>query len=308
MNFDRENNSMINIDKTLPLSPIFDENSLLVFSQNEPHSEFCSPSLFQNEEPLESSDNCPQSDYQNTVLNILDSPKYDEEKNDDKNSHYYLVTTAQNLKNNQEKKTITNYREKENTIPKTSNLFTSEKKREMNYRNDFYKKHFKVQFIKFLKSYGNSLIVKSPFPKKLKRKLVLSLPNSIKFTSNSKESENYSFLFLKLEDILTLGKGTSSGSLQNKNFEVIKKIKEHLDNLDEQEETKFYEIKNFLFNMTLEDAYELFYASKDFEDFKKDEKTAFYDKEFIKEKHFSLLEKNGFIKLTKMYFQKDKNI
>lgn len=301
MNFEQQNNLSGNNDKTSLLSSILDDNSLSALcDEPEPHSEFGSPFMFRNEEQNFLLDN-GQSDNQNSLSNFLDSPRYDEEKNEDKYSHYFLDNSTPDIINNQEEKK-NEYKEKENTINISSKLFTSEKAKQKTYRNDFYKKHFKVNFIKFLKSYGNSLIKKSPFPLKLKKKLVFSLPNTIKFTSNSKESDNFNFLFLKIEEILILGKESENGgSLQKKNYQVINIIKNYLEKLNEQEEKNFSEIKNFLFDMTLEDAYELFYKSKDFEDFKKDEKTIFYDKEFIKEKHFSLLENNGFIRLTKMY-------
>ena len=49
--------------------------------------------------------------------------------------------------------------------------------------------------------------------------------------------------------------------------------------------------------MTFQDAVELFYNSKKFNNYTISSKTIFLDEYFIKAKGFSLLEKNGFIKL-----------
>ena len=53
--------------------------------------------------------------------------------------------------------------------------------------------------------------------------------------------------------------------------------------------------------MTVEKSIELYYQSESFKVFSNEEKIKFFDNEFIKEKGFSMLEKNGFIKLIKLY-------
>lgn len=260
-----------NIFNTPDYSPNFDEGSLNDIFQNQQNNEI-SPSFYFNENQSENTIHYLGD--QNNFFNFFKSHELEDEN------------------------------DLANSIKKTkTNLFISEKRREISYRLEYYKKHFKVNFIKYLKNYGNELIKKSPFPKKIKKKLIFSSPNSILFTSDSKDIHNYNFLNLTINEILILGRKSSSGSLQQKNYEVIEKIKKILK---ENESVEFNEIKNFLFIMTLEDAYKLFYESNDFVKFCNDEKTKFYDREFIKEKHFSLLEKFGFIHLIKMFGKKEK--
>ena len=57
-------------------------------------------------------------------------------------------------------------------------------------------------------------------------------------------------------------------------------------------------LQNF-FKMTFEDIIVLFYNSQIFKDYISDPKTIFLDQQFTKTKGFSLLEKNGLIKLLK---------
>lgn len=52
--------------------------------------------------------------------------------------------------------------------------------------------------------------------------------------------------------------------------------------------------------MNLQKAYEMFYESAKFHEYQLDPKTIEYDEEFQRQKKFSLLEKNGFIRLAKM--------
>ena len=59
--------------------------------------------------------------------------------------------------------------------------------------------------------------------------------------------------------------------------------------------------------MTVEKSIELFYQSEFFKKFSNEEKIKFFDNNFIKEKGFSMLEKNGFIKLTKLYQNQNEN-
>ena len=66
-----------------------------------------------------------------------------------------------------------------------------------------------------------------------------------------------------------------------------------------EDESKYEKISSF-FKMSLENAYELFFESDDFKNYTKDSKSIYLDKEFKIQKGFSLLEKNGFLKMIKM--------
>ena len=159
-------------------------------------------------------------------------------------------------------------------------------------------KYFKTNFSKFLKNYGNMLIKGSFLPKELKKEK-LSAPNFLSFTGNAAEKDNYKFLFFKVEDIFCFYKNENCQiSLQKKNRRTIDKILQFIDR--SESEDKYSYVKAF-FKMSLEDAYGIFYESEDFKKYATDSKTVFLDKEFQVEKGYSLLEKNAFVKMIKMY-------
>ena len=142
------------------------------------------------------------------------------------------------------------------------------------------------------------LIKRSFLPKELKKEK-LSAPNHLSFTGNAAEKDNYKFLFFNVKDIFCFYKNENCKiSLQKKNRRIIDKILQFIDGSESEE--KYSNVKAF-FKMSLEDAYEIFYESEDFKKYATYSKTVFLDKEFKVEKGYSLLEKNAFIKMIKMY-------
>ena len=83
---------------------------------------------------------------------------------------------------------------------------------------------------------------------------------------------------------------------QKKNKEAIEDIANFIE--ESENESKYEEVK-FFFNMTLENAYELFYEDEGFRKFKEDEKVIRIDEEVKIINGVSLREKNGFIQLVK---------
>jgi len=197
----------------------------------------------------------------------------------------------------------------ENNFKKTNDTSKEEKKvnnpvlipfqtKKPQKRIDYCIKYFKTNFSKFLKNYGNMLIKGSFLPKELKKEK-LSAPNFLSFTGNAAEKDNYKFLFFKVEDIFCFYKNENCQiSLQKKNRRTIDKILQFIDR--SESEDKYSYVKAF-FKMSLEDAYGIFYESEDFKKYATDSKTVFLDKEFQVEKGYSLLEKNAFVKMIKMY-------
>lgn len=197
----------------------------------------------------------------------------------------------------------------ENNFKKTNDTSKEEKKdnnpvlipfqtKKPQKRIDYCIKFFKTNFSKFLKNYGNMLIKRSFLPKELKKEK-LSAPNHLSFTGNAAEKDNYKFLFFKVEDIFCFYKNENCQiSLQKKNRRTIDKILQFIDGSESEE--KYSYVKAF-FKMSLEDAYGIFYESEDFKKYATDSKTVFLDKEFKVEKGYSLLEKNAFVKMIKMY-------
>lgn len=168
-------------------------------------------------------------------------------------------------------------------------------------RIDYAIKYFKTFFSKFLKDKSNKVKSESKLPSELK-KLNIFLPNHISYTGNPKESDDYKFLSFSVQDILTYYKGENSkNSLQKKNKATIESILNFID--ENGDEEKYKEVKAF-FTMSLEDAYELYYKDKAFKKYAEDEKAIYLDQEFKAQNGFSLLEKNGFIKVVKMHGKK----
>lgn len=217
--------------------------------------------------------------------NLFDEPEKEEkkkinEKQKEINFHVYNL----NLKK-------TNFTSKENeqlnpviVKPGTTNI---------SLRIDYAKKYFKTNFVKFIKKYANKLIHNSALPKKLKKNI--NSPNSLSFTSNTNDSDNIAFLSFTIQKIFCYYKEGNKykNSLQKVNKERIEEIMNFI-----QDKPEFENIYSF-FKMSLEYAYELFYESEEFKKYADDTRIIYQDKEFKIQKGFSLLEKNGFIKMIK---------
>ena len=159
------------------------------------------------------------------------------------------------------------------------------------YRKDAYIKHFKAIFAKFLKNKLNAL-KDICFPSFSLNKF--STPNYI-YTGNPKEKDNYMFLFWKIKDILIYGENKSTTNRQYNSKLIIK----YIENNEKKciEKIVYKHLINYL-NNNLENAYIDFYNDNDeFYNLLSDKDCIFYDKFFKEETGFSLLEKNGFIKV-----------
>ena len=169
------------------------------------------------------------------------------------------------------------------------------------YRLDYFKKIFIKSFLKYLLNYGKKLISECIFKEKIGN-LKLHMPNYKLYAGNPKEKDNKEFLLKTIKTVFVdYDKKSEKGtSRQKDNEKLINKIYE-LSNFQNSEKEK--KLKNFL-ELNIEKAIEMYYESKEFENFKNDENNKYYDSMFYKEKNrnFSLLEKNGFIKLVKMPF------
>ena len=170
------------------------------------------------------------------------------------------------------------------------------------FRVDMAKKHFKVQISQFATDVINKLIKDSDLPDELKNPI--HLPNSKEFTSKSTESANYKFLSNNIREIFTIGK--EKFELQKKNDEYFNIIYEYFEKIGiERLSDNLKKVKEFI-EMTYEDLIKMFYKSIEFNYFKEDIKTKFYDNGIKAEKGFSLLEDYGLIKLFKITNKKRK--
>ena len=194
----------------------------------------------------------------------------------------------------------TDYNTKDTKAKINKCIFGVEGQIKIEQRIDYCIKHFKVYTSKFLKEYGNKLINDCKFQNEMKN-LKLFSPSYKYFTGNSNEKENKIFLNFTVEQIFSYPDTTlkKDNRLQKKNKDIINTLLNYIENkYDIEVPENMEKLKNF-FKMTFEDIIILFYKSKQFKDYSSDPKTLFLDKHFIKIKGFSLLEKNGFIKLIK---------
>ena len=169
------------------------------------------------------------------------------------------------------------------------------------YRLDYYKKHFITSFLQYLLNLGKQLIIDCNFGDKLMN-LKLHMPNYKLYAGNPKEKDNRIFLSKKIKEVfidydIKCEKGTSRQKDNEKLISIIYKL------INEPLSQNENNLLNF-FEMTIERGIEIYYKSKEFEIFKNDELTIYYDNMFYNEKNrnFSLLQDNGFIKLVKMPF------
>ena len=170
-------------------------------------------------------------------------------------------------------------------------------------RIDYLLKAFKTNFSSFIKIQVNNKLQASLLPEDFK-KLEISSPNSIDFSSNVTIKDNYIFLSFTVQEIFCYYKKNNSRNRnQKKNKKVIEKI---LNYIEGKNEKKFEKILSFL-KMSLEDAYINFYDSIIFFQYARDENTIIGDKEFKAIYGFSLLEKYGFIKLLKTNYKEAKH-
>ena len=170
------------------------------------------------------------------------------------------------------------------------------------FRLDMAKKYFKVQISQFATDIINRLIENSDLPDELKNPI--HLPNSKEFTSKSTESANYKFLSNTIREIFTIGK--EKVELQKKNDEYFNIIYEYFEKIGiERLSDNLKKVKEFI-EMTYEDLIKMYYKSIEFNYFKEDIKTKFYDNGIKAEKGFSLLEDYGLIKLFKITNKKRK--
>lgn len=161
-------------------------------------------------------------------------------------------------------------------------------------RNDYYIKKLKVEcFSKYATKILNSLLKACKFPKSLNLTKIY-MQNNKMFTSVANLKKNKEFLNIPIRVIFSMQNG--NGQNQIKNMDIFSRIfnsRQKANNID-----SYNELINNL-NKTVEDVIREFYLSEKFEKFKMKEEIILYDKAFQKEKKFSLLKDNGFLKYIK---------
>lgn len=161
------------------------------------------------------------------------------------------------------------------------------------YRKDYYFKHFKAIFGKYIKNKLNNLKNKC-FPN-----LVLnnfSTPDYY-FIGNPKQEDNYNFLSWSIKDILIFRENKNKYNRQFNNKMIILYIEKNGNKSKDKD--AYNELINYI-NCKVEDAFLDFYENKnEFEKICSDKDCIFFDEFFKRETGFSLLEKNGFLKVIR---------
>ena len=211
------------------------------------------------------------------------------------NKLLFLIKKDKNKKNNKKinKSLIINDETKDEM--KKNKLISNKEKKEKIYRKDYYLKHFKAIFGKYLKNKLNNLKNRC-FPNFIFNNF--STPNYY-FIGNPKLIDNYYFLSWTIREILIFKKSEEKHNRQFNNMLLIDYIEKN------EKKTKDKEAYNKLINYInnkLENAFLDFYENKiEFQKICKDEDCIFFDKFFKRETGFSLLEKNGFLKVVQSY-------
>ena len=239
---------------------------------------------YSNEKIKNGEDSSPSGDKNIENENENNNKNSTAENSNIKKTEILKVPENQNLKEEVKSKKKPIFQEKDITSNKT-----------FDWRFDYAKKYWKAKISQDLTECINQSIKNSDLPKNLKK--TISKPDSLLFTSNVNESDNCYFLEQDLKTILTFGKGETrkiSNNYDNisKIYKFFKKI--GYNNLSD----KMLEIKN-LFEMKYEEFIKKFYESDEFENFKNEENTIFYDEGTKEKEGFAISENYGLIRILR---------
>ena len=196
------------------------------------------------------------------------------------------------------------------------------------YRHDYYIMAFKTDFLKFLKNKINYLINNIS----LCGQHYIHTPNRKLYGGNPKEKDNREFIYKTVEEVfidqgipkdkktensikVNKNRNNDGISRQKDNKKIFNKIKEKIclakfeNSQKYNEQSDAVEILTKFLQTKIRDVLDEYYDSKQFEKFSSSSKIRYYDEEFKKERNrnFSLLEKNNFVKLVEMPFSSNKN-
>ena len=166
------------------------------------------------------------------------------------------------------------------------------------YRKDYYYKHFKAIFGKYVKNKINDLKNKC-FPNLIFNNF--STP-SYYFIGNPKEIDNFNFLSWSIKEIMIYKENVKKINRQHNNRLLIDYINK---SGEKTKDKKAYTELIAYINNKLENAFLDFYENQnEFDKICKDENCIFFDNFFKKETGYSLLEKYGFLKVIQKNYQK----
>ena len=196
-------------------------------------------------------------------------------------------------------------------------IFHIEKKPK--YRLDYYKMVFVGDFLKWVLSKIQELINNCKFCKKFGNKK-FHMANRELYAGNPKEKDNREFINKTIEEVFTIPEDKKEfvkrSQRQLCNEDIINNIYDYHERLsikknkDENYLNQFKAIEEFIkfIKITIKDALDMYYDSKEFQKFKSTKKIQFFDKMFYNERNrqFSLLEKNNYVRLVNMPYYSNK--
>ena len=157
------------------------------------------------------------------------------------------------------------------------------------------------RFMKFIRkiihkdyiSYLNEAIDESDLPKEFKkRNRKIHVPNRKEFTQKVNNDSLFYVLKKPMSTILCIGKEEKTGRNQKNNFKNIEDIKASYQQNPTEKVGKIIG----LLKMTYKEVIEKFSELSIFEELEKDKKAKHFDEEFVRQKKYSLLAKNGLIR------------
>lgn len=210
------------------------------------------------------------------------------------NSQLFLIKQDNN--EIKKKSIFNNEKIKEDKIKITKFICNTNIKEKV-YRKDYYIKHFKAIFVKYLKNKLNDLKNKC-FPNLILNNF--SVPNYY-YTGNPKIIDNYKFLSWTIKEIIIFKQNKST---QNRQFNN-KKLIDYIETNDHKSVSKdsYNELIKYINNKLEHAIIEFYENNNEFIKISKDKDCIFFDKFFKRETGFSLLEKNGFLKVLKNHYK-----
>ena len=172
------------------------------------------------------------------------------------------------------------------------NIFKTEKKSN-DPRIDRFMKFIRKIIHKDYISYLNEAIDESDLPKEFKkRNRKIHVPNRKEFTQKVNYDSLFNDLKKPMSTILCIGKEEKTGRNQKNNFKNIEAIKDFYQQNPTEKVGKIIG----LLKMTYKEVIEKFSELNIFKELEKDEKAKHFDEEFVRQKKYSLLAKNGLIR------------
>ena len=232
---------------------------------------------------------------ENKLLFLIEKTKRKKKLSMNNNNELMINNDKNSIRKNTSEK---NFYKESKKSKKNNKFICHNVQKEKIYRKDYYYKHFKAIFGKYVKNKINDLKNKC-FPNLIFNNF--STP-SYYFIGNPKEIDNFKFLSWSIKDIMIYKENVKKINRQHNNRLLI----DYINKSGEKTKDKkaYTELIDYI-NNKLENVFLDFYENQnEFDKICKDENCIFFDNFFKKETGYSLLEKYGFLKVIQKNYQK----